>query len=127
MRRTVSCTTLPYNPLLRERARELRRAGNLSEVLLWQKLNRGQFRGYDFDRQKIIGNFIVDFFCLDCNVIIEVDGSSHNNKVEYDHEREAFLVSLGLIVIHIPADDVLYRLTKVMERLHAHPALQTPC
>ena len=126
MRKSKVYLALPYNPLLRDRARELRKAGNLSEVLLWQKLSNGQFRGYDFDRQKIIGNFIVDFYCLNCNVVLEIDGSSHDNKVAYDLEREAFLASLGLTIIHIPAEDVLSRLDTVMARLYAHPALQTP-
>ena len=113
----LSCATAPGNCV---------KPANLSEVLLWQNLNKGQFRGYDFDRQKIIGNFIVDFYCLNCNAVIEVDGSSHDNKVEYDQEREAFLVSLGLTVLHIPAEDVLYRLDSVMEMLYAHPALKEP-
>ncbi|MDR0654456.1 MAG: DUF559 domain-containing protein [Synergistaceae bacterium] len=49
--------SLPYNPKLKIRARELRKAGNLSEVLLWLKLKGGQINGWDFDRQKIIGNY----------------------------------------------------------------------
>ncbi|MGQ4005164.1 DUF559 domain-containing protein [Francisellaceae bacterium CB300] len=53
---------LPYNPKLKQRARELRKAGNLSEVLLWQKIKNRQLLGLDFDRQKIIGNYIVDFY-----------------------------------------------------------------
>ena len=114
---------LPYNPKLKERARELRKAGNLSEVLLWQRLNKKQFKGFDFDRQKIIGNYIVDFYCGNCNVVIEVDGSSHIDKVEYDKERDRYLESLDLTVIHIPAKDVLQRLDSVLEMLYGHPAL----
>jgi len=92
----------------------LRKAGNLSEVLLWQKLSKKQFCGYDFDRQKIIGDFIVDFFCLNCKVVIEVDGGSHKDKQEYDTEREAFLTGSGLTVIRIDTDDILHRLDQVM-------------
>jgi len=126
MRNYQSYLELPYNPLLRDRARELRKTGNLSEVLLWKKLSKKQFRGYDFDRQKIIGDFIVDFFCLDCGVVIEVDGDSHMDKHEYDTEREAFLAGFGLVVVRIPADDVLQRLDRVMDRLYHHPALTKP-
>ena len=118
--------SLPYNPKLRERAKELRKAGNLSEVLLWKQLNKRKFKGYDFDRQKIIGNFIVDFYCYDCRVVIEVDGGSHKDKVEYDLERDAILTGIGLTVIHIPADDVLNKLNDVMPMLHNHPAFQSP-
>ncbi|MBN2426408.1 MAG: DUF559 domain-containing protein, partial [Calditrichaceae bacterium] len=115
--------TLPYNPKLKERAKELRKSGNLSEVLLWQRINKKQFKGLDFDRQKIIGNYIVDFFCGNCNVVIEIDGSSHIDKVEYDKERDRYLESLGLTVIHIPAEDILKRLDSVLEVLYKHPDL----
>jgi len=123
MRNRKSYMQLPYNPALKERAKELRKSGNLPEVLIWQQLHRKKFKGYDFDRQKIIGNYIVDFLCLDCNVVIEIDGISHDGKVEYDAKRDVFLESLGLVVIHILAKDVLRNLTGVMDFLYNHPAL----
>ena len=123
MRNTKAYRSLPFNPNLRDRAKELRKAGNLCEVLLWQQLHKKKFRGYDFDRQKIIGNYIVDFYCLDCNVVIEIDGSSHDYKAEYDEERDKYLESLGLVVIHVRAKDVLGNLGGVMEMLYEHPAL----
>ncbi|HOX49993.1 MAG TPA: DUF559 domain-containing protein [Fibrobacteria bacterium] len=116
-RDTATYLSLPYNPKLRERARELRKAGNLSEVLLWNRLKRGQLMGLDFDRQKIIGDFIVDFFCADKRTVVEVDGRSHDDKVEYDAQRDAFLIGLGLKVIHVPAKDVMRNLDAVMETL----------
>ena len=115
---------LPYNPKLKERARELRQAGNLSEVLFWNQIKNKQFKGFDFDRQKIIGNYIVDFYCSNCNVVIEIDGSSHDTKVEYDAKRDAFLESLGLVVIHIPVADVMNNMSGVMKMLYDHPALK---
>ena len=124
MRNKVNYNALPYNPALRERAKELRRAGNLCEVLLWQQLCKKKFNGYDFDRQKIIGDYIVDFYCANCDVVIEIDGSSHDEKVDYDRERDAFLESLGLIVIHVMAKDVLNNLNNVIEMLYAHSALR---
>ncbi len=114
---------LPYNPQLKERARALRQAGNLSEVLFWNQVKNKQFKGYDFDRQKIIGNYIVDFYCSNCNVVIEIDGSSHDDKVEYDAQRDEYLKSLGLTVIHIPVADVLQRMGSVVEMLFDHPTL----
>ena len=98
----------------------------MCEALLWKQLNKRQFKQYDFDRQKIIGNFIVDFYCMNCNVVIEIDGKSHDEKIEYDKERETFLQGLGLIVIHISAKDVLNHFDSVMKMLHNHPALQSP-
>jgi len=116
--------SLPYNPKLKDRARKLRKAGYLSEILFWKQVRNKQFKGYDFDRQKIIGNYIVDFYCTNCNVVIEVDGSSHDHKQEYDAKRDAFLESLGLTVIHIPVEDVMNNLKGVMEMLFIHPALK---
>ena len=124
MRNTTNYLSLPFNPKLRERAKALRKAGNLSEVLLWQQLRKRKFRNLDFDRQKIIGNYIVDFYCVSCQAVIEVDGSSHDEKHEYDQERDAFLEGLGLSVIHISAVDVLNRLEEVMLMLDEHPALR---
>jgi len=114
MRHTKQYRSLPYNSKLKQRARELRRAGNLSEVLLWNQLKNGQLNGLDFDRQKIIGHYIADFYCAEKNAVIEVDGSSHDNKVEYDAERDAFLSGLGLNVIHILDNDVKQNLAAVM-------------
>ena len=90
---------------------------------MWQQFHKKSFKGYDFDRQKIIGNYIVDFFCLDRGVVIEVDGGSHDAKIEYDSNRDSFLEGLGLVVIRIQAKDILHRLRDVMEMLNAHPAL----
>ena len=117
---------LPYNPKLKERARELRQAGNLSEVLFWNQVKNKQFKGFDFDRQKIIGNYIVDFYCSNCQVVIEIDGSSHDDKQEYDAERDAYLESLYLTVIHIGVEDVLKNLDVTMRMLMNHPAFQAP-
>lgn len=117
MRYTTSYLSLPYNPKLKARARELRKAGYLSEVLLWNQLKKGQLNGLDFDRQKIIGNYIVDFYCAEKKLVLEVDGSSHHEKVEYDARRDAFLIGLGLEVIHIPVMEVFKNLSGVMDLL----------
>ncbi|WP_240531677.1 type ISP restriction/modification enzyme [Maribacter sp. 4G9] len=123
-RNTQNYMNLPYNPKLKGRARELRQAGNLSEVLFWNQVKNKQFKGFDFDRQKIVGNYIVDFFCTNCNVVIEIDGSSHDNKVEYDAERDSFLEGLGLTVIHIPVKEVMNNMSGVIQMLIDHPALK---
>jgi very-short-patch-repair endonuclease len=122
-RNTRNYKSLPYNPKLKKWARENRQAGNLSEVKFWNQVKRKQFKGFDFDRQKIIGNYIVDFYCSTRNVVVEIDGSSHNHKQAYDARRDAYLESLGLTVIHIRVEDVFERLNDVMEELKGHPAL----
>jgi len=126
MRNRKNYNTLPYNPNLKTRAKELRKAGNLPEVLLWQQLKNKSFKNYDFDRQKIIGNYIVDFFCTNRGVVIEIDGSSHENKTEYDKERDTFLESQGLTVIRIQAKDILNNLQNTINMLTTHPALTPP-
>lgn len=125
-RNTKNYMSLPFNPNLKDRAKALRKAGNLAEVLFWKKVKNKQFKGYDFDRQKIVGNYIVDFYCSNCQVIIEIDGSSHIDKEEYDAERDAYLMGLGLTVIHIQAEDVLGDVDSVIEVLHSHVAFGPP-
>ena len=122
MRNTKNFKKLPYNEALSEQAKRLRRAGILHEVLLWQQIKTKQFLGLDFDRQKIIGNYIVDFYCAEKNVVIEVDGQSHYYKYEEDKKRDNFLISLGLTVIRLAAKDVLQNLEGVMEFLSQHAA-----
>ena len=117
MRDTKGYLSLPYNPKLKERAKALRKAGNLAEVLLWNRLKQGQFMGLDFDRQKIIGNYIADFYCPEKRAVVEVDGSSHDNKADYDAQRDAFLSGLGLHVIHIRDTDVKQNLDAVLDGL----------
>lgn len=87
-----------YNPILKERARFLRNNSTLSEVLLWNCLKRGQMMGFDFHRQKPILNYIVDFFCYDLMLAIEIDGSSHDNPEAeiYDKKRQQEIEKLGI-------------------------------
>lgn len=123
MRATQKFKSLPFNPALRARAKELRKAGMLHEALFWNQIKSAKLNGLDFDRQKIIGNYIVDFYCAEKNVVIELDGSSHNGKEDYDKQRDDFLISLGLIVIHIGVADVLNNMEGVLSFLIDHPAL----
>jgi very-short-patch-repair endonuclease len=125
MRDTKKYMSLPYNPKLKERAKALRKAGNLSEVLMWNQLKNKQFLMLDFDRQKIIGNDIVDFYCAEKQVVIEIDGSSHDDKVEYDANRDVFLRGLNLNVIHILDNDVKYNLSSIMFFLRDHHVLSS--
>ena len=68
---------IPYNSKLKELAKQLRQNMTLSEVKLWNELKNGQLMGYDFDRQRPIGNYIVDLFCKDLQLALEVDGITH--------------------------------------------------
>ena len=110
-------TELPYNPNLKGKAKQLRQARNLSEVLFWKQVNKGGFHNIDFDRQRVIGDYIVDFYAKRFGLVIEIDGASHDYKVEYDQEREEFLKQLGLKVYRIKVLDIFKRLTDVMLEL----------
>ena len=123
MRKTKTYQSLPYNPALRDKAKALRKAGILHEALLWLELKSDKLNGLDFDRQKIIGNYIVDFYCAEKAVVIEVDGSSHDSKQLEDAQRDEYLRSLELTVIRLLAKDVLQNLEGVVAFLKNHPAL----
>ena len=77
-----------YRPELVERARELRKNLTPAETLLWKNLKGKKINGFDFDRQKPIDRFIVDFYCKILKLAIEVDGQSHDFKIEYDLKRQ---------------------------------------
>ena len=114
---------LPCNNNLRDLARKLRKAGNLSEVLLWLELKNKKFHKLDFFRQKIIGNYIVDFFCAEKRAVIEIDGESHDHKIEYDKARDEFMRSLGLKIIRIHDMEVKVNLGGVLWHLEREMGL----
>ena len=92
---------IPKNKLLISRVKELRKAENLAEVLFWQTFKDKKKLGFDIDRQVIIGNYIADFLIPELGLVFEIDGSSHDNKLDYDIERDFFMKSLDLEVIRI--------------------------
>jgi very-short-patch-repair endonuclease len=106
---------LPYNPSLKQRARELRKAGNLSEVLFWNVVKNKQLNDLDFDRQRVIGNYIVDFYCHESALVVEIDGSSHDDKQAYDQARDEYLEALWLKVLLVQDVNVKQNLAGVVE------------
>ncbi|MDO8659871.1 MAG: DUF559 domain-containing protein [Candidatus Parcubacteria bacterium] len=97
---------IPKNKLLEDRARKLRKVGNLAEVIFWNTFKNKNKLGFDVDRQVIIGNYIVDFFIPELGLVFEIDGSSHDDKIEYDAERDAFMEDLNLQIVRILDIDV---------------------
>ena len=106
---------IPKNKLLRERARELRKAGNLAEVLFWQTFKDKKKLGFDIDRQVIVGNYIVDFFIPELGLVFEIDGSSHDEKIEYDVERDNFMCDLRLEVVRVLDSDIKKNMSQVYD------------
>ena len=125
-----------YNSALTEKARWLRNNMTLSEVLLWNKLKGKQLLGYDFDRQKPILNYIVDFCCFKLKLIIEIDGFSHDFKMDYDAERQKELELLGFLVLRFQdwevkkdIENVVQRIVDVIENekvIEDQPRIHTP-
>lgn len=108
---------IPYNPKLKERARELRNNSTKSEIILWKEL-KGKFEGkYDFHRQKPLDKYIVDFFCLELNLVIEIDGDSHNWEEiqQKDLRKECRLNELGFNVLRFPDSDIFKHLETTLE------------
>jgi len=108
---------LPYNKLLADRAKQNRKIGILSEVLFWKQVRAKSFHGLDVDRQRVIGNYIVDFYIKSLGIVIEIDGDSHIGKEMYDGERQLFLENLGLRVFTIKDYDVKKNIVFVMKEL----------
>jgi very-short-patch-repair endonuclease len=91
---------IPYNPKLKALARKLRKDMTFG-VLLWNELKDNKVMGFDFDRQRCIDNFIVDFYCKDLMLAIEIDGMSHNYEEAFikDELRQQKLESFGIVFI----------------------------
>lgn len=108
---------IPYNPVLKERARTLRKNMTPAEVLLWTKLKGKQMCGYDFDRQRPLDEYIVDFYCKELDLAIEVDGWSHALKGERDVARQKGLESLGVQFLRFTEQEVMVGLQSVADQI----------
>lgn len=110
---------LPYNKNLKRFSRNLRNNSTLSEVLLWQQLRAGNIRGYKFNRQKPLNNYIVDFYSKKLNLVIEVDGESHfvGDSPIKDKERQAILEEMGLQFLRFDDMDVKMNISGVIRIL----------
>ena len=84
------------------RARSLRANMAPAEVVVWEMLRAGRLNGWKFARQVPIGPYIADFAARREKLIIEIDGRSHDHQIAHDAKREAYLISLGYTVLHIP-------------------------
>jgi len=107
------------NSFLKERRKSLRISETKEEKILWQKLRNRQFNNLKFFRQCSIGFYIVDFYCSELRLVIELDGYQHNeeNAIEYDEIREKFMESLDIKTIRFSNSDVLTNLDGVMEKI----------
>jgi very-short-patch-repair endonuclease len=114
------------------KARQLRKQSTDAENALWYHLRNRQFIGYKFRRQQPLGDYIVDFICLEKHLIIEVDGSQHQEQIHYDKERTKWLESQGFSVLRFWNNDVLSQMGAVQEAIwqalqeYPHPSTYSP-
>jgi len=112
-------TIIPYNPKLKQLAKQLRQNMTFSEVKLWNEIKNGKLMGYDFDRQRPIGNFIVDFYCKDLKVVIEIDGITHQeeNILMKDKTRQQELECMGVAFLRFDALLVINKVEAVVREI----------
>ena len=115
---------------LKDYRKELRNNMTFSEARLWSCLKKKQLQGRKFRRQHSIGNYIVDFFCFSEGLIIEVDGSSHDNYSSEmdDIERDEFLKEKGFRILRIDAKNIENNLKGVLQEIIANfaPSVSPP-
>ena len=110
---------IPYNPKLKTLASRLRKDMTLAEVLLWNELKQKRMMGYDFDRQKPLDNYIVDFFSKDLMLAIEIDGSSHDHEVAYkaDVYRQQKIEAYGVRFLRFDDGEVKRDMKNVLRTI----------
>ena len=109
----------PSSRAIRQRAKELRKTMTPAETLLWKRLRRKQLDGLKFRRQHPISHFIVDFYCAEHRLIIEVDGDIHTDQQGRDQARTQYLAQRGYRVIRFSNHDVLKRLETTLKQIAA--------
>jgi len=110
---------LSYNKDLKQFSQGLRRDMTEAERLLWSKIRGKQLKGCQFHRQKIIGNYIADFYCAKASLVIELDGGQHystEGKMK-DRERDDFMAGIGLKVFRFSDREVFENLNGVLETI----------
>jgi len=91
-----------------------------AERLLWSKIRGKQLKGYQFYRQRIIGNYIVDFYCPKAKLVVELDGGQHysNEGIEKDKIRDNYIEEQSLKVLRFSDRDVFENINGVVERIY---------
>jgi very-short-patch-repair endonuclease len=100
-------------------ARELRRDMTAAEKILWNELRNRKFKGLKFRRQQIIEGFIVDFFCHERRLVVEVDGEIHDNpeQILFDKHKDAVLLARGLHILRVKNAEVFTNLKNVLVKI----------
>jgi len=107
----------PVPPVIRQRARELRKTQTTTEQILWYHLRRRNLNGHYFRRQHPIGKFIVDFYCAEMKLIIEIDGDIHIQQKNYDTVRTEWLEENGFQVIRFTNRQISKEIDTVLQTI----------
>lgn len=107
---------IPYDPKLKELARQLRKNSTLSEVLLWQNIKNRAYT-VQFHRQVPLLDYIVDFYCHELMLAIEIDGNSHDYKYEYDSTRQGRLEKEGVRFLRLTDKEVKQEMFSVLLKI----------
>lgn len=105
---------------IKSRAKFLRNNMTSQEKLLWSRLRKRQLNGKYFRRQHPFGIYILDFYCFESNLVIEIDGEIHLNRKEYDKERTDFLESTGLKVLRFKNKDIENRINWIISVINKY-------
>ncbi|MHB8093093.1 MAG: endonuclease domain-containing protein [Syntrophales bacterium] len=110
---------LSYNKNLKQFSRELRKNMTDAENLLWSRIRGKQIKNCQFYRQKIIGNYIADFYSPKAKLVIELDGGQHyhGDGEKKDAQRDAYMTRLGLKVLRFSDRDVFENLEGILEEI----------
>lgn len=110
---------IPYDPILKNRARYLRNNSTRAEVILWRYLKNKQMGGYRFIRQKPLLHYIVDFYCAELKLILELDGYSHDNaKAQFtDNKRRVELEAYNLYILRFSNNDIYNNIEAVLDMI----------
>lgn len=110
-----------YNAKLKRLSQKLRREMTEAEKCFWSRLRGRQLKGFQVYRQRIIGNYIVDFYLPKAKLIIEVDGGQHytDEGLKKDIDRDLYMESRGLKVLRFSDTDVLMNIDTVIESIYA--------
>ncbi len=98
-------------------AKRLRHRSTDAERKLWHHLRNRRLAGYKFRRQHPLPPYVLDFVCLESNLVVELDGGQHLEQVAHDQRRTAFLQSKGFQVLRFWDDDVLLKTEAVLEEI----------
>ena len=108
-------------------ARTLRKDSTKAEKLVWELLRGRKFNKYKFRRQHVVEGFVLDFYCHELRLGIEMDGSIHDKRKDYDRLRQDIIESEGIKIIRITNKEILNKKRSVFGKINeALAGLPTP-